>query len=381
MAWKWIWVALVAGFLGMTAGVQRATAADNDLPQVQIGAFGDADYQLLGSPTSFPTLNDFSLGDAAVVVKARYGDHLRLLDENLVEFDGPEPSIGVDRFMVTYIFSDELRLSAGRDHLAIGHWIRTYNYAAENQLTINRPFFLNFEDDGGVVPVHIMGLTAEGLFNLGGSSLKYELNLGNRESVLVTGNGSGQVLQGELNDNASGDVSSSKAAAARLVFKPWADGGFSIGVASAWNRSDAIAETGDLVGSPLVYSDLGQVILEGEMVYSSDNFDLFGEFYEFDDQIAGFSTQGSSNNYAFYVQMDGQPVANLWPYVRMENMQVAGSDPYFQALLQRDETLYLLGFRFDIEPKVTCFKLEGQMSRESAAPFSPEVDAQWAFGF
>ncbi len=380
MATKWMRMPLAAVFLWMIAGIGCLNAAENDL-QVQIGAFGDVDYQILGTSNSFPTLNDFSLGDAAVVVKARYGDHIRLLDENLVEFDGPEPDINIDRFLVTYIFSDEFRLSAGQDHLAIGHWIRTYNYAAENQLTINRPFFLRFEDDGGVVPVHIMGLTADGLFNLGGSSLKYELNLGNRESVLVSGNGSGQVLQAELNDNASGDISSSKAAAARLVFKPWADGGFSLGVASAWNRCDAIAETGDVANSPLLFSGLGQVILEGEMVYSSDNFDLFGEFYEFDDQIAGFPTQGSSNNYAFYVQMDGQPVPNLWPYVRMENLQVAGSDPYFQALFQQDETLYVLGFRYDIEPKVTCFKLEGNLSRESAAAYSPAVDAQWAFGF
>src|SRR5581483_12227611 len=207
---------LLISLMVLIFGAGAANAAENDL-KVQLGAFGNMDYRLLGNTHSFPVQNDFFLGDAALAVKAQYGDHLRLIDENLVEFSGNDLQIGVDRFLVTYIFSDQFRLSGGRDLTAIGHWNRTHNYAAQLQTTIERPFFLKFEDDGGVVPAHIMGLMAEGLFQLGSASLKYEFDLGNSETILLAGNG-GQPAGAELGSNPSGDPTSGKSTAGRLVF-------------------------------------------------------------------------------------------------------------------------------------------------------------------
>ncbi len=372
-------VGLAVFCLELASGAATAWAGDDKL-QVQIGAFGNMDYQLVGNSASFPAQNGFALGDAALVAKGQYGDHLRILAESLIEFGVPDPHLGLDRFLATYVFNDQLRLSAGRDHLATGYWNRTYNYAAINLPTIERPFFLKFEDDGGVVPSHVVGLTAEGLFNLGTSSLKYEANFGNSEKILLTGDGSGNVTGAEFSNSAPGDPSSEKTAAARLVFKPWADGGLALGLASAWNRYDTVAETPNLA-APALFSGLGQLLLEGEIVYSDDNFDLVGEFYGFDDQIGGMPTQGASNNYAYYVQADIQAAEGFWPYLRLENLSVNGSDPYFQALVAQNETLYLAGFRYDIVPKVTCLKLECRVSQVSDNPYTTEVDSQWAFGF
>jgi hypothetical protein len=375
---KWIKVPLAVCLLYAGLGL---AGAQEDALKVQLGAFGDMDYQLLGSSHSFPAQNQFFLGDAALAVKGQYGDHIRLIDENLFEVNGPNPNLGFDRLLVTYIFSDQFHLSGGQDHTATGHWNRTHNYAAELQTTIDRPFFLKFEDDGGVVPSHIVGLTADGLFDLGTTSLKYEFNLGNSENILLTGNGGGQVAGAELNDNPPGDSTSGKSAAGRLVFKPWSDGGLALGVASYWNRYAAVAATTDMAGSPLLFSGLGQVILEGEVIYTDDQFDFLSEFYEFDDRISGLPTQGSSNNRAFYVQVDYQVVEDFRPYLRVENLTLDGTDPFFQAMQQQDKTLYLVGFRFDAVPKVSCLKLEGRLTQEAGNPNAIETDAQWAFGF
>lgn len=363
--------------LGLALVANGARADENKL-QAEVGGFGDVDYQFVGNSNAFPTQNGFALGDAALVVKGQYGDHLRFLDENTIEFGVPDPSLGMDRFLVSYTFSDQFRLSAGRDHMATGYWNRTYNYAAEVMPTIERPFFIKFEDDGGIVPSHIVGLTVDGLFNLGGSSLKYEANFGNSEKILLTGDGSVNAIESEFSNSAPGDPSSEKTAAGRLVFKPWADGGLAFGVASAWNRYDTVAATPDVKSS---FSGLGQVLLEGEVTYSDDNFDLFGEFYEFDDRIGGMPTQGASNNYAYYIQADVQAAESFWPYLRLENLNVNGSDPLFQALFAQNETLYLAGFRYDFIPKVTCIKLECRVSQVSDNPYTTEVDSQWAFGF
>src|SRR5277367_3517012 len=103
MKMKWMRVPALVCLLG--AGLGLAGAAEDTL-NVQLGAFGDMDYQLLGSSLSFPAQNQFFVGDAALAVKGQYGDHIRLIDENLFEINGPNPQLGFDRLLVTYIFSD-----------------------------------------------------------------------------------------------------------------------------------------------------------------------------------------------------------------------------------------------------------------------------------
>ena len=355
-----------------------AQIRENEL-RVRLGAFGDLDYHLLGTSRSFPAQNDFFMGDAALAVKGQYGSRIRFLDENVIEFEGEEAKLSIDRLMVSYTVANELRFTGGRDHAAFGFWNRSHNYAAQSQITINRPFFLKFEDEGGIVPSHMTGLTADGTFELGGSSLKYELNLGNGEDILLTG-GNGTAAEAKIGVNPSGDPSSGKSVVGRLVWKPSADGGLALGVASGWNRYNVLA-TPDLAASPLVFSGLGQVILEGEVIYNDDNFDFLFEFYDFDDQIAGMPVQGSMDNMAFYAQVDYRIAENVLPYARIESLKVDGTDPFFRALLQNNKALYLAGLRFELVPKISCLKLEGSLTRESDSQDAIQVATQWAFGF
>ncbi len=348
--------------------------------RIKIGVYGDADYQLTGPSGSFPSNNSFSVGSAALFLTGRYGDHLAFVDENLVEFENDGPVLNVDRVLVGYTFSNELRISAGRDHTALGFWNRTFGYAAQLQTTIERPFFLSFEDDGGLIPVHVTGITADGILALGGPSLKYELNAGNGESIGLTGDGSGHVIGAELTDNTAGAGTNQKIFAGRLVFKPWANAGFSVGCSADWNRYDTIPETSDLLGSPLLFNGLNQVIVAGEIAYRDDDFEMFGEFFDFNDQIQGSSTLGTAGNRAFYAQL-GWRVADDWkPYLRVENLYLDGMDPFFTAMLAQNQTEYLAGIRYEVVPTVSCLKLEGRLIQASSGN-SAEVAAQWAFGF
>jgi len=355
---------------------------ENEL-RVRLGAFGDLHYRVLGNAGSFPSQNDFAMGDAALAVKGQYGDHIRFIDENVIEFEGEDAKLSVDRLLVSYTVGDELRIAGGRDHTAYGHWNRTHNYAAQLQTTIHRPFFLAFEDDGGVVPSHMTGLTADGTFDLGGSALKYELNLGNSDNILLTGSG-GSIAEAKLGNNPGGDSTSGKSVVGRLVFKPWSDGGLTLGIAADWNRYD-VAATPDLIANPamgpFLFSGLGQIVFEGEAIYTDDHFDFLFEFYDFDDQVAGMPISGSADNMAFYAQTDYRVTENLLPYLRVESLKVDGSDPFFRALQKNNKALYLAGCRLEIVPKISCLKLEGSLTRESDSPDAVEIASQWAFGF
>ncbi|HUO57066.1 MAG TPA: hypothetical protein VMV05_02715 [bacterium] len=360
-------------------GSDTADMGESDF-RVQIHLFGDMDYEFLGTSDKFPVQNDFLLGRTAIAFTGTYGDQIKFLDQNIVEFSGLDPALELDRLLATYVFSPQFQLSAGRDHAAFGFWNRHFGYVGFLQTTIESPFFLRFEDDGGVIPVHISGLIAEGTFPIGDSSLGYELNAGNSSYVILTGDGSGNVEEAEFDTHAGGGTNR-KVFAGRLVFKPAADGSFSLGVATAFNRyaTDTSSDTA-LMGTPVDFRDLGQILLEGELVFRDEHLEILGEFYNFNDRVAGMETQGSPNNTAFYAQLAYELLEDFRPYFRVENLTPDASDPLFQALNQKTQTQYLGGVRWDIIPTVSCLKMEFRYIHLDAGD-SMELDTQWAFGF
>src|ERR1019366_9413135 len=108
--------------------------------------------------------------------------------------------------------------------------------------------------------------------------------------------------------------------------------GLAIGVASVLSHYSVTPSDPFLASNPsmpnLVFSDLAQILLEGEVIYTDENFELLSEFYLFDDTVGGRSTtSGSANNSAFYAQLAYQVAPDLKPYIRVENLYVDGTDP------------------------------------------------------
>ena len=159
---------------------QKFKQVAEDKLRLHFNLYGDGEYRVNGPSGSFPQQNGFYLGQTDLHLMAQYGAHLGAMVEDVVEFDGQNPSIDFERVLVSYTFDDRLRIGAGRDHTCFGYWNRTFHHGSQFQTTIDRPFFLAFEDGGGsdqaykqtgVVPNHIVGVFANGDFDLGGSSL------------------------------------------------------------------------------------------------------------------------------------------------------------------------------------------------------------------
>lgn len=371
-----------------SAADEKFRQAHAEQLRLHFNLYGDAEYRVAGPAASFPRQNGFYLGQTDLHIMAQYGPHLSAMSEDVVEFDGQSPSIDLERIVVFYTFSDAFRVGAGRDHTSFGYWNRTFHHGDQFQTTIDRPFFLAFEDGGGsdqafkkggVVPAHIVGLFGYGTFNLGGAALKYELNVGNNGSIGLNTDGAGNPTDAAINFNPTGDGFNSKRLAARLVFKPDADGGLALGVASVLSHY-SVAASDPLLPPGYLFNDLAQLLLEGEVVYTDDKLELLSEFYEFDDNTGLGGASGSAANRAYYVQLAYQATPDLKPYLRVENLDVDGTDPFFRSMLWSNRTVYLAGVRYDLVPVASSLKLELHLIDQAGAN-ATEVATAWGFGF
>src|SRR3989337_3514836 len=104
---------------------------------------------------------DFALG-ALDLYLAQTMDDIDILVELVVE-EGDV--LDLERITLGYTFSDALKLRAGRFHTPLASWDTSYHHGVQLQPTIDRPHFLRFEHDGGILPVHVIGAYISGRAN------------------------------------------------------------------------------------------------------------------------------------------------------------------------------------------------------------------------
>ena len=86
----------------------------------------------------------------------------------------------------------------------LGYWNEAYHHGALLEPTVDRPEALKFEDDGGILPVHFVGLEFSGKAPLAGGDLGYEACVANGRGAMP------DVVQGAL------DLNKGKAVSAKL---------------------------------------------------------------------------------------------------------------------------------------------------------------------
>lgn len=102
---------------------------------------------------------------------------VRLLAEVFAN-TGDETELEVERLELSWPLWPGSRLWLGRYHNPIGYWNTEYHHGTFLQPSIARPGIVEFEDDGGVLPMHITGARLEGHVVRAGSVWRYDLALG-----------------------------------------------------------------------------------------------------------------------------------------------------------------------------------------------------------
>jgi len=82
----------------------------------------------------------------------------------------------LERFQLGLSFNSNL-LWLGRFHNPIGYWNTQFHHGSFFETSISRPAIVEFEDDGGILPLHQVGLLMEGAFNHGEQTLGYSMSI------------------------------------------------------------------------------------------------------------------------------------------------------------------------------------------------------------
>ena len=155
-------------------------------------------------------------------------DDIDILVELIVEKGNV---LDLERLTLGYTFSDAVKLRAGRFHTPLGFWNNAYHHGVQLQPTIERPDFLKFEDDGGVLPTHVVGASLGGRVHTGIGAIEYTAMIGNGPQI-VDENEDTYLKKGEdvLSPNNISDNNIGKAVAFNAAISPSFVSGLKLGV-------------------------------------------------------------------------------------------------------------------------------------------------------
>ena len=156
---------------------QHDMSAAAGLGELRIRGFNDINFRAFQDGHA---PNTFTIGQLDLFLSSRLTSVVNVIGEVVVEA-GDDNAIGVDleRMLLQYAPNDRFSIGAGRYHTAIGYYNATYHHGNWFQTAIGRPFIFRFEDDGGILPVHGVGITVQGQIPSGRAGLKYVAEIGN----------------------------------------------------------------------------------------------------------------------------------------------------------------------------------------------------------
>jgi hypothetical protein len=306
------------------------------MPTMQFRGFSDLRFVSTGEK-GVP--NTFTLGQFNLFVTSRLSDKFNVLSEIVVEAD-PTNVMGIDleRLLFQYNANDYFSLSVGRYHTAIGWYNTAYHHATWLQSAFDRPFLYAFEDSGGILPVHGVGMTAAGAIPSGGLGLHYVAEISNSRASRSPLDEAVQNVQAENNG---------KAFNLALYARPVAVHGFQVG-GSIYRNTLHPALAFDL--TPF-NNRIGQTIFSGYAVYQGSRFEFLNEAV----MVRHAIDRGPTYNIpAFYSQVS-ESFGRLRPYFRYEYMNVPAGNPMFGDVGLRHGPF--TGIRLDFN-SLAAFKLE-----------------------
>jgi hypothetical protein len=261
----------------------------------------------------------------------------------------------VERLIIRFDQSDQLKVSFGRYHTPINWWNTAYHHGQWLQTTISRPEMVQF--GGRFIPVHFVGALAEGAVPTHGWHIGYQGGVGNGRGSVISRGGD------------AGDNNDRPAWLLNLSARPDQLFPLQIGGSLYFDRVSMTARP-----------EFNERILAGHIVFQREDPELIAEVAQVRHTQVGGSIEAS--NVAYYVQGAYRlpSAARLWkPYFRFEHVGIDGDDPVFAGVPRLDGSTF--GVRYDIS-SYAAIKTEGRIRRrESGQPRTNGWFAQVAFTF
>ena len=144
-------------------------------PMLNIRGFLDFNFDAgsVANPLIYPltipppaTVHDaFQFGEFDLFLSSRVSNTISFLSEIVFGGDASNSwGIDIERAQISYKPSPYFQISGGRMHTAIGYYNTAYHHGTWFQETATgRPYMYFYEDSGGILPVHLVGMEASGL--------------------------------------------------------------------------------------------------------------------------------------------------------------------------------------------------------------------------
>jgi hypothetical protein len=291
-------------------------AEGHTLGPVQFQGFSDFDFgkpwfEKLPEGGLHASTHSFNAGDFDLFTNTRISDHFSLLGELLITSDfSNEFAAEMDRLLLTYRQNDYFSVSVGKFTTALGYYSTAFNRAQYFQTGVGRPIMYSDEDNGGILPVHNIGVTATGVVPSGKLGLHWVAEVANGRSA------SEVPLQNFVDEN------NGKALNMQLYARPdWAPG-LQTGV-SVYRDTMYPAATGAI----------SQTILTAHAAYLTRRVEWLNEASLVRDKVRESDQEfRSTTSYSQLAWAFGK----TRPYFRYDYQNVPGSDHVFGVLGRRN---------------------------------------------
>lgn len=334
-----------------------SAAAESSGPRLTIRGFTNVDFAV--HENRLP--RTFSLGQFDLFVTSALSEDWSFLAEVNFEFgDDNQLVVDVERAQLRYAPIDAFSIAVGRMHTPLGYWNQTFHHGAWFQTTAGRPEMYLFEDEGGILPVHEVGVQAAGTLNGRALVFKYSVSLVN---------GRGRIPDEVTNVQ---DRNGGKAVSALLAIAPTAVKGLEVGV-DAW--LDQIPADPDVPGRE---GEIRERILGGYVTFRRSDAELLAEISHVHhrDEVTG----GEYGTWGLYAQASWK-LGHWRPYYRFDQVDVAYGDPFLDPFVNpKDLSRHTLGLRFDPMPWVGL-KAEYHLTRPRGEVDVHSARFQAAFTF
>lgn len=318
-------LALAAMLVATGAAAQydaEITSSSPDASEFRVMGFGDISYVSRDGSDQ----DGFLVGQAVAHLTASLGSSFSVFGEFSATARDSEYNFEVERMIAKYEFSDLFKVSAGRYHTPIGYWNSAFHHGAWLQTTTSRPQAFRF--GSRIVPIHFVGVLAEGTWHQNPLGLSYQAGFGNGRHANIARAGD------------AGDINGNEAWMVQLRAAPDAYHGLQAGIGY---YADEVSPTGEPPVDERTFSAFA--------AWTGETPEIIVEYLHSEHElVADSSVQGDVD--AWYAQfawrLDGD--WNAWkPYVRFERDDVENSDP----LLGTDGLDYrggIFGLRWDFNP-------------------------------
>jgi hypothetical protein len=312
-----------------------ADASDQQGWRFTLRGFADVDFLANQNGNQ---LKRFAVGELDLFATARLYPKVSVLMETSFDADkqvgtGDVP-ISLERFLLQYKPNELLNVDVGAFRTAVGFYNTEYLRGSWLQTALTRPKLFTFEDDGGFLPLHTVGVSLSGKLPSGPLGLRYAFEFGNSRDYGNTGGTTGL------------DFSHHAAINAALSARPRNIPGLELGFSWYHDNFERLA--------------FGRTVWAAYAVYRAHRLEFLNEAVLVRVQ---HPTAGNANIPGFYSQIAYRIGSNWSPYFRYESVNTYGTGLVGEQIPQyvpwRDASVF--GIRYDLTESIA---LKAEVARE-----------------